>query len=74
MDDIKKIDHIPEGYGLFKCDNGKLYAAPLNSCLFCKHCTDILYDSNGPYHCTCDVGEDPTDYTLDCSCIDFEKG
>lgn len=27
----------------FECD------APDNCCLFCKNCTDVFYDSRGPY-------------------------
>lgn len=72
MSDVQKIDYVPVRYGFFKCDNGKTYVAPLDCCLFCKHCSDILYDSDGPYHCICKVGKEPADYTLDRSCADFE--
>lgn len=40
----------------FKCANGKVYKVPDNHCLFCEHCTDILYDyTNGPYMCFCEL-------------------
>jgi hypothetical protein len=31
---------------------------PVNSCVFCDHCTDIYYDySNGPYMFVCELDE-----------------
>lgn len=40
----------------FKCANGKTYEVPDNHCLFCEHCTDILYDyTHGPYMCMCEL-------------------
>lgn len=40
----------------FKCANGKVYMVPENHCLFCEHCTDILYDyTHGPYACFCEL-------------------
>lgn len=36
----------------------KYYSAflvPSNYCVFCEKCTDIFYDSNGPYMCMCNA-------------------
>jgi len=33
--------------------------APARSCLFCGHCTDVLWDfANGPYMFMCDADAD----------------
>ena len=42
----------------FKCENGFNYKMPEHHCVFCDHCTDIFYDSYGPYLCLCDLGHD----------------
>lgn len=31
--------------------------APDRCCLFCAHCTDVFYDSHGPYLFICDLGK-----------------
>lgn len=36
------------------------------ACFFCDHCTDIFYDSRGPYGIACDV--------IDADEFDFETG
>lgn len=48
--------------------------APDNCCLFCKFCTDILYDYHGIYFTACSRGNDPDDNGT-CECFeDEEKG
>lgn len=45
----------------FQCMNGKTYYAHKNSCLFCNHCSDIIFDfTNGPYMFMCDLYLDET--------------
>ena len=46
-----------KGLKAFECDNGRVYNLPEKHCAFCRNCTDIIYDSNGPYLFTCDIGE-----------------
>lgn len=38
----------------FVLENGKCYYAFKKSGFFCKHCTDIIYDSCGPYMLMCE--------------------
>lgn len=34
----------------FRCDNGAVYLMPEKHCVFCEHCTDLLFDyTDGPY-------------------------
>lgn len=76
------IHGCPEGYKQFDCENGKSYYAPETCCLFCKHCTDIIYDyTNGPYMVCCDLcASDEWDYDTGMSgecehfCSDKFKG
>lgn len=43
---------------IFTCENGRRYRAPANHCLFCEHCTDIVYDyTHGPYMFCCELNE-----------------
>lgn len=56
-----ECDEYEDGEGMqtvgkpFKCANGITYELPENHCVFCEHCTDIIYDySNGPYMFLCD--------------------
>lgn len=53
---MKSIDHVPPGYKIYEFYTGMKIVAPENCCLFCKHCNNILYDSDGPYHTDCDLG------------------
>lgn len=54
----------------FKCDDGHTYLMPNNHCVFCEHCTDVLYDHTyGPYMFVCDQGCD--DYE---TCGKFKEG
>ena len=70
---MKTIDHIPRGYKMYHCANGKQYVAPKKSCLFCAHCTDIFYDfTNGPYMWYCDVVGNPENHFT--GCHKFKKG
>lgn len=32
---------------------GLTVIAPVKSCLFCKHCTDLFYDAGGIYNTIC---------------------
>lgn len=38
---------------LFVFEDGLEVWCPEKSCIFCKHCTDIFYDSSGPYGFAC---------------------
>ena len=36
-------------------EDGSVWDMPAIHCVFCKHCTDVIYDySNGPYMFMCD--------------------
>ena len=40
-------------YSTYKCEYYEVMA-PINSCYFCQHCTDIWFDyTNGPYMFLC---------------------
>ena len=57
---------------LYKCDNGRLYKLPEKCCIYCKHCSDILYDySHGPYMMFCDCKEPAEDANTSGSCNEF---
>ena len=46
------------------------------ACFFCKHLTDYIYDSKGPYLFMCEKGtvkDDPTEEGLKGMCEMFEK-
>ena len=54
---------------IYRCDNGKYYGGPQKSCLFCKHCTDLLWDyTHGPYMFFCELSLEPSE-----DCNDFEN-
>jgi hypothetical protein len=54
----------------FRCDNGAVYLMPEKHCVFCEHCTDLLFDyTNGPYMFFCEIC-DAVDYT---QCGKFKK-
>lgn len=57
---------------IFNCINGKCYSALAESCLFCKFCTDIYSDSNGPYLCMC-IKELDVELGIQGLCSDFEE-
>lgn len=44
---------------LYECDSTcKVYEFPDQHCVFCKHCTDLLYDyTNGPYMFMCELDD-----------------
>ena len=55
----------------FQCSNGKKYWCKPDSCLICKHMTDIFWDyTNGPYARACDIEgtirHDPIENRLIC--------
>jgi len=41
----------------YKCDYYEV-DVPEDHCLFCKHCTDVFYDWNGPYAFACALTTD----------------
>lgn len=41
----------------YKCEYYSL-RAHAKSCFFCDHCTDIFFDSDGPYMFLCDIAGD----------------
>ena len=55
---------------LYECsDNHIVYYLPDTYCVFCKHCTDYIYDdTNGPYCCLCELGlvQEETEYEFKC--------
>lgn len=55
---LNQIDHVPEGFKIWESRLGSRYVARVTGCLFCKNCTDILIDSQGPYMLTCSKGLD----------------
>lgn len=45
-------------YTIYKCEYYEVLA-PVDSCYFCKHLTDIFWDyTNGPYAFACEKGLD----------------
>lgn len=56
---------------LYECEStGKVYEFPDQHCVFCKHCTDLLYDyTNGPYMFMCDL---ENVYYEERTCEEFE--
>ena len=41
-------------------------------CLFCEHCTDVWYDSHGPYMVICELNKPNQDnHNFDETCEDF---
>ena len=71
---MKKLEKDHKWYelsdGIFKMRVG----AHKKSCLFCSHCSDVVWDfTNGPYMITCDLGlMDPEKYALDYVKMSFE--
>lgn len=62
---------------LYEMKTGPAYWCPEKSCVFCKHCDDIIYDSHGPYMFFCnyqmDPGEDYTNLGYQGKCEKFEE-
>lgn len=59
--------------GLYIFDDGVGVWCPINSCVFCKKCSDIWYDySNGPYMYACEEGNDLTEKGHIGECEKFE--
>lgn len=40
---------------IYTFKNGTEVWCPEKACIFCKHCTDIYYDSRGPYGFACEL-------------------
>lgn len=53
-------------------DQGAVYKMPKNHCVFCKNCTDLLYDSSGPYCFFCNLGLEIEITETECKCDKFE--
>ena len=54
---MNKRSELKPNHRWFELEDGRIFGAHKNSCLFCKHCTDIFYDyTNGPYMFFCDLG------------------
>ena len=43
---------------IYKLQSGQEVKALANSCLFCKYCTDLFYDSGGVYLTICKKNKD----------------
>lgn len=58
---------------LFKTDIGIVFGVKQDkSCVFCEHCTDIWYDSHGPYMISCGLNNKNADrHNMDGTCEDF---
>ena len=55
----------------YECDD-QVYLLPVNHCVFCKHCNDVIYDyMNGPYMFFCDLEKEPTITKEHCFCEYF---
>ena len=57
---------------LFYCANRKVYVCDEKCCLFCDHCTDVFYDSDGPYLLICDIAKD-TEIGMQGICEHFKE-
>lgn len=69
---LNQIDHVPEGFKIWESRLGGRYVARETGCLFCKNCTDILIDAQGPYMLTCSKGLD-THFGMSGECKHFKK-
>lgn len=70
---IPVIDYIPEGFEEFELEVlHKKYLALKTACPFCKHCTDVFCDQNGPYMWVCDLNNNCA-YGMSGKCKDFKK-
>ena len=56
----------------WECENGSVYGMPYNHCVFCNHCTDIYYDSDGPYMFSCNINKEIELAETECKCAFFE--
>ena len=45
-------------YEVFTLKCGMHFTVPATCCLFCKHCSDIFYDSGGIYMTYCEKDKD----------------
>lgn len=65
---MKEYTCIDEDLG-----GGVTVIAPENSCLFCKHCTDVFWDFiHGPYLTLCDKDKD-VEKGAEGKCDNFEE-
>lgn len=54
-------------------ENGSVWNMPVTHCVFCKHCTDLIYDrSSGPYIFFCDKDLEISPGELEFKCDGFE--
>ena len=57
----------------FVLEDGRHYQAFKASGFFCKHCTDIIYDFDGPYALICDLNYDTRVPCWSGTCEHFEQ-
>lgn len=57
----------------FVLEDGRCYKAFKTSGFFCKHCTDIIYDFDGPYALICDLNYDTRVPCWSGTCEHFEQ-
>ena len=62
----------------FICENGRVYEVPERCCLTCGYCTDVFYDSEGPYMTICALNESKRNACLKSGfkkwvCIEYVK-
>lgn len=50
---FENMFELSGGWKIFNCRSGLCILSKENSCIFCKHCTDIFYDSKGIYAIFC---------------------
>ena len=57
----------------FKTEIGLVFGVKQDkTCVFCEHCTDIYYDSHGPYMICCELSKQNADkHNIDGTCDDF---
>lgn len=56
----------------WKCENGRTYVMPNTHCVFCKQCTDVIFDSSGAYIFICDLNKELELTETECKCEFFE--
>lgn len=71
------INHCKEkGLKPYEYGNGHMVGCKPDSCLFCKHCTDVFWDyTHGPYAIICDLQlfEERIDNNNKCSKFEEEE-
>lgn len=66
-------EHKNDGYKPYDFEYGGFgQMMPEKSCVFCQHCTDIWYDSQGIYMIACGIYEN-TEYGLKGKCKNYKE-